>query len=63
MDVFGPQSDVASGPGIVDVQVKPSQLAAGNDATRYGEGVIDHGPSKVVISGLTPPAKNDSHLH
>jgi anti-sigma factor RsiW len=63
MDVSGPQPEVANGPTIEDVQVKPSQLASGSNATRYGEGVIDHGPSKVVISGITPSPRKDSPLH
>jgi anti-sigma factor RsiW len=63
IDVQGPQSEIATGPAVEDVQVKPSQMASRNEAPRYGEGVIDHGPSKVVISGLTPSVKKDSHLH
>jgi anti-sigma factor RsiW len=63
MEVQGPQSEIATGPAVEDVQVKPSQMAARSEAPRYGEGVIDQGPSKVVISGLTPSAKKDSHLH
>jgi len=63
MEVQGPQSEIATGPAVEDVQVKPSQMAARNQAPRYGEGVIDQGPSKVVISGLTPSPKKNSQLH
>ena len=63
MEVQGPQPEIATGPAVEDVQVKPSQVAAGKEGSRYGDGVIDHGPPQVVISGLTPSAKKDSHLH
>jgi anti-sigma factor RsiW len=63
IDVQGPQSEIATGPAVEDVQVMPSQTAARNEAPRYGEGVIDHGPPKVVISGLTPAVKKSSGLH
>lgn len=59
--ITGPQAEVANGPAVTDVSVGPSQLAQRTEATRNGEAVVVE-PSRVVISGLTPPVKRDPHL-
>jgi anti-sigma-K factor RskA len=62
VDVQGPQAEVAAGRPTEDVSVGPSPALAARDS-RYGEGVIGQGPSKVVIVGEAPKPPADSHLH
>jgi anti-sigma factor RsiW len=59
-DVTGPQADVAAGPPVTDIQIGPSELAARNDAARFGQ--ADRSSPKAIV-GLTPTGKGDSHLH
>jgi anti-sigma factor RsiW len=62
VDVQGPHAEVAAGKPTEDVSVGPSPALAARDS-RYGEGVIGQGPSKVVIVGEAPKPPADSHLH
>jgi anti-sigma factor RsiW len=61
--VSGPSAETSTAPGSLDVSVGPSVTAMKNDAARYG--LLNRGdanrPSRVVISGITSSAKNDSH--
>ncbi len=61
-DVTGPEADAANGPHVTEVSVGPSAVAAGKEALRYGQGATVH-PSKVVIVGMDPTVRHDSHLH
>ena len=61
-DVQGPQAEVAVGKPTEDVSIGPSPALAARNS-RYGEGVIGQGPSKIVILGQLPKPPADSHLH
>jgi anti-sigma factor RsiW len=62
IDVQGPAAEVATGKPSEEISVGPSPALAARNS-RYGEGVIGQGPSKVVIIGEVPKPPVDSHLH
>lgn len=49
LSVTGPQAEVAAGPEASEISVGPSPALARRSDSRYGEGVISQGPSRVVI--------------